>query len=144
MPSSPTTGTARGRRCTTCLPTPCSASTSQSRRRRRSSRPSALSPHAGEQSSQSPLVEGDLDLTGSSSGSSSSSNTTFIPDKIYKMQSDWYHYVLQQYGLPLDSRHLYTKSDWEFFAAAITSKKTRKELLDSVSRWLNETETGAV
>src|SRR3569833_3091656 len=54
--------------------------------------------------------------------------STFIPDKIYKMQSDWYHYVLQRYGLPLDSRHLYTKSDWEFFAAAITSQKTRKEL----------------
>lgn len=66
----------------------------------------------------------------------------FIPDKIYQMQSDWYSAVLQQYGLPLDSRHLYTKSDWEFFAAAVTSKKTRTEILTAVAKWVNETETG--
>lgn len=67
---------------------------------------------------------------------------TFIPDEVYKMQSDWYHAVLQHYGLPLDSRHLYTKSDWEFFAAAITSKQTRKEILNSIAVWVNETVTG--
>jgi hypothetical protein len=67
---------------------------------------------------------------------------TFIPDVVYKMQSDWYLAVLQRYGLPLDSRHLYTKSDWEFFAAAITSKKTRTAILDSVALWVNETSTG--
>ncbi|KAL1900280.1 hypothetical protein Sste5346_002591 [Sporothrix stenoceras] len=79
---------------------------------------------------QTPLGDGDK-------GDSS----VFIPDKVYKMQSDWYHNVLQRYGLPLDSRHLYTKSDWEFFAAAITGKSTRAEILTSVARWLNETET---
>ncbi|OIW30008.1 DUF1793-domain-containing protein [Coniochaeta ligniaria NRRL 30616] len=66
---------------------------------------------------------------------------TFIPDEVYKMQSDWYHAVLQHYGLPLDSRHLYTKSDWEFFAAAVTSKKTRGEMLDRIAVWVNETNT---
>ncbi|KAK4189611.1 hypothetical protein QBC35DRAFT_492514 [Podospora australis] len=65
----------------------------------------------------------------------------FIPNKVYQMQSDWYHAVLQKYGLPLDSRHLYTKSDWEFFAAAVTSKKTRTEILTTVAKWVNETET---
>ena len=58
------------------------------------------------------------------------------------MQSDWYHNVRQKYGLPLDSRHLYTKTDWEFFAAAITSKKARGEILESVALWINETSTG--
>ncbi|KAI8964877.1 DUF1793-domain-containing protein [Daldinia sp. FL1419] len=67
--------------------------------------------------------------------------TTFIPDKIYQMQSDWYHAVLQRYGLPLDSRHLYTKSDWEFFAAAVTSEKVRTEILQHVATWVNETAT---
>lgn len=67
---------------------------------------------------------------------------TFIPDKIYQMQSDWYHNVLQRYGLPLDSRHLYTKSDWEFFAAAVASKKVRTEILQHVATWVNETVTG--
>ncbi|KAK0720072.1 hypothetical protein B0H67DRAFT_574970 [Lasiosphaeris hirsuta] len=65
----------------------------------------------------------------------------FIPDRVYQMQSDWYSAVLQKYGLPLDSRHLYTKSDWEFFAAAVTSKKTRLEILGSIAKWVNETAT---
>ncbi|KAL0933012.1 uncharacterized protein CTRU02_211975 [Colletotrichum truncatum] len=69
------------------------------------------------------------------------SRTTFIPDKIYTMQSNWYHSVLQHYGLPLDSRHLYTKSDWQFFAAAVTSRKTRTEILQSIATWVNETTT---
>jgi hypothetical protein len=67
---------------------------------------------------------------------------TFIPDEVYKMQSDWYHAVLQRYGLPLDSRHLYTKSDWEFFAAAVTSEETRGEMLERIAVWVNETNTG--
>jgi hypothetical protein len=65
----------------------------------------------------------------------------FIPNHVYKMQSDWYATVMQKYGLPLDSRHLYTKSDWEFQAAAVASRKTRTEILDRVSKWLNETVT---
>ncbi|KAI0200991.1 DUF1793-domain-containing protein [Astrocystis sublimbata] len=64
-----------------------------------------------------------------------------IPDQIYQMQSDWYHNVLQRYGLPLDSRHLYTKSDWEFFAAAVASKSVRTEILQHVAAWVNETAT---
>ncbi|KAI0872020.1 DUF1793-domain-containing protein [Hypoxylon argillaceum] len=71
-----------------------------------------------------------------------SKSKKFIPDKIYQMQSDWYHNVLQRYGLPLDSRHLYTKSDWEFFAAAVASKKVRTEILQHVAGWVNETVTG--
>ncbi|KAM3419418.1 hypothetical protein BST61_g5346 [Cercospora zeina] len=63
----------------------------------------------------------------------------FIPDRIYQTQSDWYGVVMQKYGLPLDSRHLYTKSDWEFQAAAVASKKTRSQILDKVATWLNET-----
>ncbi|KAJ3566647.1 hypothetical protein NPX13_g7054 [Xylaria arbuscula] len=65
----------------------------------------------------------------------------FIPDEIYQMQSDWYHNVVQRYGLPLDSRHLYTKSDWEFFAAAVASKEVRTEILQHVATWVNETVT---
>jgi hypothetical protein len=66
----------------------------------------------------------------------------FVPSHIYKLQSDWYHNVRQKYGLPLDSRHLYTKTDWEFFATSVASKKVRAEILDSVARWVNETVTG--
>jgi hypothetical protein len=66
----------------------------------------------------------------------------WIPDYVYSMQSKWYSAVLQRYGLPLDSRHLYTKSDWEFFAGAVTSTSTREALYESVARWVNETVTG--
>ncbi|KAK3296898.1 uncharacterized protein B0H64DRAFT_113198 [Chaetomium fimeti] len=72
-------------------------------------------------------------------GGGGGSEATFVPDEVYQMQNDWYHAVLQKYGLPLDSRHLYTKSDWEFFAAAVTGRKTRTEILTSVARWVNET-----
>lgn len=70
------------------------------------------------------------------------SRTAFVDERIYKMQSDWYHNVRQKYGLPLDSRHLYTKSDWQFFAAAVTSKKVREEIVQSIALWVNETVTG--
>lgn len=72
---------------------------------------------------------------------SGNKGSTFVPDYVYKLASDWYHNVMQKYGLPLDSRHLYTKSDWEFFAAAVTSKSTRTEILTVVATWLNETVT---
>lgn len=70
---------------------------------------------------------------------SKKSGKDFIPDHIYQTQSEWYMTAMQKYGLPLDSRHLYTKSDWEFQAAAVASPKTRKEILERVATWLNET-----
>lgn len=71
----------------------------------------------------------------------SSAEGGFVPRHIYKMQSDWYHYVRQKYGVPLDNRRLFTKTDWEFFSMAITSRDTRDEVLESVAKWLNETNT---
>lgn len=71
----------------------------------------------------------------------SKSKTGFVPRHIYQKQSIWYHYVRQKYGLPLDSRHLYTKTDWEFFAMAVASERTRSEILESVAKWVNETVT---
>ncbi|KAJ5577640.1 uncharacterized protein N7459_006604 [Penicillium hispanicum] len=65
----------------------------------------------------------------------------FVPRHIYQKQSVWYHQVRQKYGLPLDSRHLYTKTDWEFFSMAVTAKSVRAEILESVARWVNETVT---
>ncbi|KAF7590514.1 hypothetical protein BBP40_002702 [Aspergillus hancockii] len=67
--------------------------------------------------------------------------TGFVPRHIYKKQSIWYHYVRQKYGLPLDSRHLYTKTDWEFFSMAVASEDVRSEILESVAKWVNETVT---
>ncbi|KAF3760251.1 DUF1793-domain-containing protein [Cryphonectria parasitica EP155] len=88
-------------------------------------------PAGWQQSQQSPIKE----------QASPKKDSTFVPDYVYKLASDWYHNVMQKYGLPLDSRHLYTKSDWEFFAAAVASKQTRTEILTLVAKWLNETTT---
>jgi len=65
----------------------------------------------------------------------------FVPKHVYQLQSDWYYAVRQKYGLPLDSRHLYTKTDWEFFAMAVAAPKVRAEILQSVAKWINETVT---
>ena len=65
----------------------------------------------------------------------------FVPHKIYSLQSTLYHNVVQRYGLPMDSRHLYAKTDWEFFATATASSATRAEILHSVAKWVNETST---
>ncbi|KAH0607255.1 uncharacterized protein H6S33_003243 [Morchella sextelata] len=68
-------------------------------------------------------------------------NSGYIPHDIYRKQSRWYSAVHQKYGLPLDTRHLYTKSDWEVWAAAISSKHTRTQILELMGLWLNETIT---
>ena len=81
-------------------------------------------------------------LSGEQTPLTGKGQTPFIPNEIYQMQSRWYRAVLQRYGLPLDSRHLYTKSDWEIFAAAVASKGTRDAIIESISRWVNETVTG--
>ncbi|EZF32210.1 hypothetical protein H109_05476 [Trichophyton interdigitale MR816] len=67
--------------------------------------------------------------------------TGFIPRRVYEKQSKWYSNVRQKYGLPLDSRHLYTKSDWEFFSMAVSSPSVRSEILQSYAKWVNETST---
>lgn len=93
------------------------------------SKSKTVSPSIGK--GQRPILEGDKET-----------RKGFVSDKIYKIQSDWYHNVRQRYGLPLDSRHLYTKSDWEFFAVAVASKQVREEVVDSIALWVNETSTG--
>lgn len=65
----------------------------------------------------------------------------YFPYAVYQRQSRWYSAVLQKYGLPLDTRHLYTKSDWEVWAAAISSERTRHQIINLIGLWLNETTT---
>lgn len=69
----------------------------------------------------------------------SKANRELISDKVYYMQSTHYHNVMQRYGLPLDSRHLYTKSDWQLFAASVASASVRDEIITALARWVNET-----
>ncbi|KKA21769.1 Glutaminase GtaA [Rasamsonia emersonii CBS 393.64] len=64
-----------------------------------------------------------------------------VPAHIYEMQSNWYPQVSQIFGVPLDSRHFYTKSDWEMWTAATCEPATRRLFVDAIAYWLNETTT---
>lgn len=57
------------------------------------------------------------------------------------MQSAWYPTVSQIFGIPLDNRHSYTKSDWEMWTAATCSPSTRRLFVDAIAYWLNYTTT---
>ncbi|KAK6432058.1 hypothetical protein LTR95_011776 [Oleoguttula sp. CCFEE 5521] len=64
-----------------------------------------------------------------------------VPQSVYDMQSKFYPTKFNQYGVPLDTRHSYTKNDWELFCAAIASQDTKTEFISTVAKWLGVTPT---
>jgi hypothetical protein len=62
-----------------------------------------------------------------------------VPQSVYDMQSAFYPTVKGNYGVPLDTRNRFTKSDWEIFCAAIASASTKKMFIDDVAKWVRET-----
>ncbi|KAI1331549.1 DUF1793-domain-containing protein [Xylariaceae sp. FL0255] len=66
-------------------------------------------------------------------------NMGLVNESLYSAQSDWYSEVSQAYGVPLDNRHSYTKSDWQLWAAATSEERTRRLFVNSIAFWLNQT-----
>ncbi|KAI9374110.1 hypothetical protein BJX61DRAFT_532670 [Aspergillus egyptiacus] len=64
-----------------------------------------------------------------------------VPESVYDMQSEFYPTIQQRYGVPLDTRHQYTKGDWELFTAAVASTTTRDMFIGLLAEWINETPT---
>ncbi|KAJ5594326.1 Glutaminase A [Penicillium hispanicum] len=64
-----------------------------------------------------------------------------VPQSVYDIQSAFYPTVENKYGVPLDTRHAYTKSDWQSFSAAIASVQTRDMFFKDIATWINETPT---
>ncbi|RAH45891.1 glutaminase GtaA [Aspergillus brunneoviolaceus CBS 621.78] len=64
-----------------------------------------------------------------------------VPKSVYEMQSAFYPTVQNKYGVPLDTRHTYTKGDWELFAAAVASTSTRDMFIQLLANWINVTPT---
>jgi len=62
-----------------------------------------------------------------------------VPQDIYDIQSAFYPTVRETYGVPLDTRHGWAKSDWEIFCAAIASADTKKMFIDDLAKWVKET-----
>ncbi|KAJ4001755.1 hypothetical protein F5050DRAFT_1560073 [Lentinula boryana] len=54
-----------------------------------------------------------------------------FPESVYTMQTEWYKSVDSTYGVPLDTRHTYTKSDWQIFTAAIMTDTSVRDLFIS-------------
>ncbi|TFK45401.1 DUF1793-domain-containing protein [Heliocybe sulcata] len=60
-------------------------------------------------------------------------NTQVFSESLYQMQDSWYSNVANTYGVPLDTRHTYTESNWEIWTAATaTTSHTRALLIDAV------------
>jgi hypothetical protein len=67
----------------------------------------------------------------------------FVDQSVYDMQSAWYlKFTDFPYGVPLDSRHTWTKADWEMFCAAIASPPTQGMFISKLALWIGETNTG--
>ncbi|KAI0842595.1 glutaminase A [Hypoxylon sp. FL0890] len=65
----------------------------------------------------------------------------FVPSSVYDMQSNFYPTVALEYGVPLDTRHTYTKTDWMMWCAAIASKDTQDTFIRLIAGWINSTPT---
>ncbi|KAM3065411.1 hypothetical protein ACMFMG_011467 [Clarireedia jacksonii] len=67
---------------------------------------------------------------------------SLVPSSIYAAQSAFYPQVAHTYGVPLDTRNTYTKSDWQIWCAAVAEEDTKKDLIGRVVKYVNETEMG--
>jgi hypothetical protein len=64
-----------------------------------------------------------------------------VPQSVYDMQSTFYPTVAETYGVPLDTRHEWTKSDWQMFTAAIASDSTKDLFVKKLAAFIGETTT---
>ena len=67
----------------------------------------------------------------------------FVPQSVYDMQSAFYPTVALEHGVPLDTRHSWTKSDWQMFAAAVASPETRTMFVAKLAGWIGSTATAS-
>jgi len=63
-----------------------------------------------------------------------------VPTSVLQEEASWYRGKENQYGIPLDIRHSYTKADWEMWTAASTSDAgLRQFFVDSLFQFANTT-----
>ena len=63
-------------------------------------------------------------------------------EDIFAGEVSWYKEKMNKFGMPLDNRQTYTKSDWILWTACLTSdKEEMRELAAPVARYLRETKS---
>ena len=68
--------------------------------------------------------------------------SNLFSQKIYDTEVSWYISHANQYGIPLDCRRTYTKSDWILWCSAMTkSKEQLEQLIAPVAKFLRETDS---
>ncbi|KZV98212.1 DUF1793-domain-containing protein [Exidia glandulosa HHB12029] len=58
-----------------------------------------------------------------------------FPQDLYDTQTAWYKTKMDNFGIALDTRHSYTKSDWQIWTAAIADDDLKGALVDAVLRY---------
>ena len=64
-----------------------------------------------------------------------------LPEEFYEKETDGYLARMNQYGLPLDSRKSYTKSDWLLWVASMAKQETFQKLIAPVVKYLRESQS---
>ena len=64
-----------------------------------------------------------------------------LPEEFYEKETDGYLARMNQYGLPLDSRKSYTKSDWLLWVASMAKQETFQKFIAPVVKYLRESQS---
>lgn len=68
-------------------------------------------------------------------------NLNLVPQKVFDIQSAYYATKFNRYGVPLQSTHAYTKSDWSLWCAAVASTAVKNQFIDTLALFIPETTT---
>ncbi|KAJ7276535.1 DUF1793-domain-containing protein [Mycena haematopus] len=62
-----------------------------------------------------------------------------FPESVYAEQTAWYQTHANAFGVPLDTRHTYTKTDWQLLTASwATTTSVRNLLISAVKDWVSD------
>ena len=62
-----------------------------------------------------------------------------FPDSVYETEERFYQLQQKQFGIPLDDRHPYTKSDWSMWIAAMGSQEQFLNISEKLYNFADQT-----